>query len=866
MFSLSELAPLNQHQDQCKLLKPWWEVFMDYLGVLMLLSSVLACTEQLSRDKLLCIPLDPLASMPISQSDNMEQMTSQQRAPSTPTINSQPHGRRTHLVYQQYVYISQVCYNDALPFCSRFFPYMLLMQSLVLVACGSFWLHFPHTSARIEHFLTILSKCCESPWTSQALSHAAQQETPHETKESTNRDPSIHLPNLNFIRRASMDSGSDSPLLKRAESISTSAPPSPYLSSHSNPSNLLNPQTHPTNSTIVENGSQLEITLDKNDGEQARALFEKVRKFRSHSENSTVIYKVYLAQTVFKLLLVVLIGSYTIPLLSSFSFGLHCEADEQALVGYSSFQCIHVLSSLLHKLLLAYMSLLGVYGLLNLYTLGWILHSSLLQFSFHSVKDMSSLREVPDIKNDLAFLMQMLDQYDPLLVQRFSVFLSPQTESLPGKEESLEHRWGEEQLRALVTVDTDGRSRLTLVALPWIPSAVYTLNHLNVLRLELITDARFTAEMSNMSSLRELHLYHCTAAIAPVALSILQDRLEILHLTFSQPAQLPGWVLSLRGLQQLHLTGPLHSEGVVVRGWSLGSLRHLRHLRTLVIRGMLQRVPGELCEVAGTLERLEIHNEGTRLLALSGLKSFVGLTELILQDCQLERLPSALTTLINLCSLDLQHNRLRTLDEHGGLLQLQHLLNLRLAYNHIAALPPSISALQRLELLDLSNNQLHSVPIALFSLCRLKTLLMSGNLLEQLPCDVRGLQLLMELDVSGNRLESLPSELFSCLKLRVLNASHNYLHALPRGVGSLTEICRLDLRSNCLKDLPCEVVHCSGLYGGGLLVEDWLFFSLPPLVQELLSQSQNSLHTESDMFPYFSPSQWFFHSALETQI
>uniref|UniRef100_A0A4W6EIN7 LRRC8 pannexin-like TM region domain-containing protein n=1 Tax=Lates calcarifer TaxID=8187 RepID=A0A4W6EIN7_LATCA len=51
MFSLSELAPLNQHQNRSKLLKPWWEVFMDYLVVLMLMTSVLACTEQLSRDR-----------------------------------------------------------------------------------------------------------------------------------------------------------------------------------------------------------------------------------------------------------------------------------------------------------------------------------------------------------------------------------------------------------------------------------------------------------------------------------------------------------------------------------------------------------------------------------------------------------------------------------------------------------------------------------------------------------------------------------------------------------------------------------------------------------------------------------------------
>ncbi|KAJ0058001.1 hypothetical protein NL108_007224, partial [Boleophthalmus pectinirostris] len=402
-----------------------------------------------------------------------------------------------------------VCYHDALPFCSRFFPYMALMQSLVLVASGSFWLHFPHTSARIEHFLTILSKCCESPWTSQALSHAAQQDTVQETNMTNQRtlsQASSYFLSMNFIRHVSMDSGSDSPLLKRAESISTTTPPSPCPSSQSctfeKTSDLVSAQTHPFKATVVENHDpQHDVRLDKNDGEQARALFEKVRKFRSHSENSTVIYKVYLAQTVFKLLLVVLIGGYTIPLLSSFSFSLNCEAEEQALVGYSSFQCIHVLSSLLRKLLLAYISLLGVYGLLNLYTLSWILHSALRQFSFPSVKDVISLREFPDLRNDLAFLLHMLDQYDPLLVQRLSVFLSPLSERPLGEEDCLEHRWGEERLRALVTVDTEGSSKLTLVALPRIPSALYTLSHLHVLRLELITDVRFTAQLSNMSSL-----------------------------------------------------------------------------------------------------------------------------------------------------------------------------------------------------------------------------------------------------------------------------------------------------------------------------------------------------------------------------
>lgn len=81
--------------------------------------------------------------------------------------------------------------------------------------------------------------------------------------------------------------------------------------------------------------------------------------------------------------MVTLIVSYTIPLLSSFTFTHTCHPEQQALVGYTTFECIHVLSSLMHKLLVAYLTLLGLYGLLNFYTLGWILHRSVWLFTVY---------------------------------------------------------------------------------------------------------------------------------------------------------------------------------------------------------------------------------------------------------------------------------------------------------------------------------------------------------------------------------------------------------------------------------------------------------------------------------------------------
>lgn len=86
--------------------------------------------------------------------------------------------------------------------------------------------------------------------------------------------------------------------------------------------------------------------------------------------------QVYLAQTIFKLVMAMLVVSYTIPLLNSFSFAHTCQPEARALVGFSTFECLHVLSSLLRKLLMAYLILLMLYGLLSLYTLIWILQRS----------------------------------------------------------------------------------------------------------------------------------------------------------------------------------------------------------------------------------------------------------------------------------------------------------------------------------------------------------------------------------------------------------------------------------------------------------------------------------------------------------
>ncbi|XP_056608337.1 volume-regulated anion channel subunit LRRC8D [Triplophysa dalaica] len=861
MFSLSELWSMGERQGSYKLLKPWWEVFMDHLLVLMLMVSVLAGTLLLSRDGVVCVPMS-------SSSGNFSSSTEPE---SDPLFTSPARGRRTNLDFQQYVYISHVCYHEALPWYSRFLPYVTLLHTLILLVSGCFWFHFPLTSARIEHFLSLLAKCCESPWTTRALSHTARLDTARFSETEQTVRPKGQAACSSKTRRLSVDSGTDSPLLVAADSGSTQPSPCPSAGSRCSILSGLSPVervTPPQTSQVPLEGSRTPAPLDRSDREQARALFERVRRFRAHCESSDVIYKVYTAQTVFKVLKFIVIVSYVTPLLNSITFSHVCRPQTHTLTGYNTYQCSHSLSSILRKLMQTYISLLVLFGIIAVYTLIWICHKSLTQYSFQKQRETGSMLDVPDLQNDLAFLLHMADQYDPLLSQRLSVFLSPVSETRL-LEESLERRWGSERLRSMMTCDPEGRSLLQLVALPHLPPALFTLNQLQVLKLELITDAKLTSLISNMTALREMHLYHCSASVEPGALRHLQEHLETLHLTFAQPADIPLWMYSLRGLQELHLTGRMSSDGGMGRGWPLCSLRQLRHLRVLVLRGSLQKIPGELSEVSGSLMRLEIHNEGTRLLVLTGLRRVTGLAEVQLQGCQLERLPSALLALTGLRSLDLQHNALRTLEELLGLQHLRHLSCLRLAHNHVLALPVSVGVLRSLELLDLSHNQLQNLPSALFTLHRLRRLLLAGNLLEGLPAEVRALKLLAELDLMGNRLEHLPEELFACcVELRNLNVSNNSLVSLGPGLDGLRLLSRLDVRGNCLEELPVALGGCVGLRGGGLLVENWLMHTLPRQIKDILSSpsSESPSRPDSDCFPAFSTAQWSFHSALESRI
>ncbi|KAK1884309.1 Volume-regulated anion channel subunit LRRC8A [Dissostichus eleginoides] len=760
MIPITELRYFADTQPAYRILKPWWDVFTDYLSVVMLMIAVFGGTLQVTQDKMICLPCKWVVNK------SCETMP-------VPNVSSayppEPKGIQYDLDRHQYNYVDAVCYENKLHWFAKYFPYLVLLHTLIFLACSNFWFKFPRTSSKLEHFVSILLKCFDSPWTTRALSETVVEESdskPHGKMNGSNDKKASCV---------SEDVEASVPMLQRTKSRIEQG--------------------------IVDRSET--GVLDKKEGEQAKALFEKVKKFRIHVEEGDIVYRLYIRQTIIK-----------------------------KLTGYSTFYCAHPLATLFKILACFYISLVVVYGLICMYTLFWMLSRSLKRYSFESIREESSYRDIPDLKNDFAFMLHMIDQYDPLYSKRFAVFLSEVSENKL-RQLNLNNEWTLEKLRQRITKNSQEKLELHLFMLSGIPDTVFDLIELEVLKLELIPDVTIPPIIAQLSNLREMWLYHTPAKIEAPALAFLRENLKSLHIKFTDIKEIPLWIYSLKNLNELHLTGNLSADNnryIVIDG-----LRELKRLKVLRLKSNLTKLPQVVTDVGVHLQKLSVNNEGTKLMVLNSLKKMVNLTELELVRCDLERIPHSIFSLHNLQEIDLKDNNLKTIEEIISFQHLHRLVCLKLWYNQIAYIPIQIGTLTNMERLYLNRNKIEKIPSQLFFCRKLRFLDLSHNNLTSIHADVGFLLNLQYFAVTANRIETLPAELFKCKKLRTLNLGNNCLQTLPSRFGELTGLTQLELRGNTrLECLPVELGECRLLKRSSLVVEEDLFNTLPPEVKEQL--------------------------------
>ncbi|XP_060791598.1 volume-regulated anion channel subunit LRRC8A-like [Neoarius graeffei] len=778
-----------------RILKPWWDVFTDYISNIMLIIAVFVITVQVAEDKIICLPCKWVT-------DGCHEP----RNTHTTVPQPEPRGIQYELDRYQYNQVDTACYVHKLHWFAKYFPYLVMLHTLVLRVCSNFWFKFPHTSSKLGHFVSILLKCFDSPWTTRALSETVAEES--DAKPSGKNGD---LNDANDTKKALGVSDQD---------VEASMP-------------MLQHNKSRIKQGIVDHSETR--MLDKKEGEQAKALFEKVKNFRIYVEESDIVYCLYIRQTIIKVIKFILIISYIVYNMQFMTLEVKCKVDIEWLTRYQMYYCVHPLSMLFKILAWFYISLVIIYGLICMYALCWMLGRSLKHYSFKSIRMESSYSDIPDGKNDFAFMLHMIDQYDPLYSKRFAVFLSEVSENKL-RQLTLNNEWTLEKLRQRITKNSQDKLELHLFMLSDIPHTVFNLLELEVLKLELIPDVTIPPIIAQLAGLRELWLYHTPAKIEAPALAFLRENLKSLHIKFTDIKEIPLWLYSLKNLSKLHLTGNLSFDNnryIVIDG-----LRELKRLKVLWLKSNLTKLPQVLTDVGLYLQTLSINNEGTKLMVLNSLKKMVNLTELELVHCDLERIPHSIFSLHNLQKIDLKDNNLKTIEEIISFQHLHQLVCLKLWYNQIAYIPIQIGTLTNLERLYLNRNKIDRIPSQLFFCRKLRFLDLSHNKLSSIHPDIGLLQNLQYISVTANRIKTLPLNLFQCKKLRTLNLGKNCLTALPSCIGQLMFLTQLELCSNWLEGLPVELGECRMLKRSGLVVEEELFRTLPPEVKEQLWRAE----------------------------
>ncbi|XP_043941579.1 volume-regulated anion channel subunit LRRC8C [Protopterus annectens] len=791
MIPVTEFRQFSEQQPAFRVLKPWWDVFTDYLSVAMLMIGVFGCTLQVTQDKIICLPKRIQNETGLNISGEIT-VPRQMVSPQTSPQQAEMKGLKTNLDLQQYSFINHMCYERALHWYAKYFPYLVLIHTLVFMICSNFWFKFPGSSSKIEHFISILVKCFDSPWTTRALSEVSG-ENPEEKDNARN-----------ILHKSSTNIAAEEGTLVKAPSL------------RSIPDKIVAEKTAAG-------------ALDKKEGEQAKALFEKVKKFRLHVEESYLLYTMYIQQTIVKVMKFLLIIIYNSALVSKVQFTVDCNVDIQEMTGYKNFSCNHTMAHLFSKLSFCYLCFVGIYGLTCLYTLYWLFYRSLKEYSFEHVRQESGIDDIPDVKNDFAFMLHMIDQYDPLYSKRFAVFLSEVSENKL-KQLNLNNEWTVEKLRQRLQTNSNNRLELQLFMLPGLPDTVFELTELQSLKLEIINNVVIPAAATQLENLQELSLYQCSVKIHTAALAFMKENLKVLRVKFDDNRELPVWMYCLRNLEELYLFGCLCPD--VSKNITLDSLRELKSLKILYIKSNLSKIPQPIMDVSSHLQKLFIHNDGTKLMMVNNLKKMANLTELGLIHCDLERIPHAIFSLLSLQDLDLRENSLKSIEEIISFQHLRKLSTLRLWHNSIINIPEHIKKLTSLERLYFSYNKIEVLPSHLFLCNKIRYLDLSYNDIHFIPPEIGVLQSLQYFSINCNKVESLPDELYFCKKLKTLKIGKNNLSVLSPKIANLSMLSHLDIKGNHFEVLPHEISYCKALKRSGLIVEDILFKTLPPDIRE----------------------------------
>ena len=578
MFPVEKLSQFESTHASYRILKPWWDVFTDYLTQAILIIALSAGAMQALQGDLICLPaaecnfnLNKVAndsrngSIPVSSSFPRANRSFCQKYYASATRDS----RMTVIAYtkledrRQYDFVDAQCGQEALHCFASYLPFILFLQAAILMIVDNFWLKFPKTSSTIDHFVKLVLECFNSSGTCLDVSNVLWGTSISDEAES------------NVTKDIEQGTGERDTLLQE------------------DPLAVRNPPTE----TVRDPTSGFELS----EAIKAKTLCEKIRHFRKDVESyqkHRFLVGIYLAQAFIQCVSSLVFFIFNVCHHNIVRSTLKCDIDGTINGHYDFFKCSYGIAAYFRVSLVIFDALITVYCVLCVFMCLWTAYVWKFKtpFSFKEVRRVDTealkLGDINDAHGDLALMLHLLNEYNKLYVYRFAVFLSQKN------EKSLKNfiLWKEWPLDKLRRMSTEEGTKLELTSLSGIPKTIFQLSKLESLTLRdcTLTEEDFDPEDWRKLELQSLSLVDCRLESIPEAIIQNCEFLVKLDLSFNSIKSIPENIAALHFLQVLNITCNQVTEGVE-HILKIGSLKVLY----LLGNDSLQNVPNGIVDHPG---------------------------------------------------------------------------------------------------------------------------------------------------------------------------------------------------------------------------------------------------------------------------
>lgn len=183
------------------------------------------------------------------------------------------------------------------------------------------------------------------------------------------------------------------------------------------------------------------------------------------------------------------------------------------------------------------------------------------------------------------------------------------------------------------------------------------------------------------------------------------------------------------------------------------------------------------------------------------IKEFKNLKSLSIYRNKVKQLPDFITEL-GLIELDLSNNELTTIPD--AVYKCSTLKRINLQSNEIKEIDPRLFNMTELEEINLGSNSIAYIPNEIGKLVNLKKLNLRMNDLDSLPEGIEDLKELEEIELYGNDFHKFPEILIKCHSIKTVQIGSNSIKRLPENVKEMKSVKYIDLSYNPLSSKERE--------------------------------------------------------------